>query len=324
MFIRILVQALLGAALLHTGPAAAQGYPSRPISLTVPYAAGGVSDLVGRAFAQRLAAQMGQAVVVENKPGASGNLGSAQVARAAPDGYQLLAGSSGPQAINVALIDRLPYDPVKDLAPVAMFAVSPIVLVVPENARIRTVAELLAAIRASRVPMSYSSAGNASTPHLAGEYFRQLAGVELTHVPYKGDAPALADVVGGHVQMSFPALASALPLIKGGKLRALAVTSPQRSALLSNVPTMREAGLPQYEMVGWFGLFAPKDTHTAVLSRLANEVRTALADDKLREQLAAVGVEPANVLEGAAFGRFQQDQIAKFGALVKSARITIE
>ncbi|MES2415457.1 MAG: tripartite tricarboxylate transporter substrate binding protein [Pseudomonadota bacterium] len=312
------------SVLLLCATANAQTYPTRNISLTVPYAAGGASDIVGREIANRLTAQLGHTVFVENRPGASGNLGSMFVARSAPDGYQLLSGSNGPQAINVALLGKLPYDPVRDLKPIAMIAEVPVVLVVAGNSSIRTVKDLIAFIRASKKPVSYGSAGNASTPHLAGEYFRQLAGLELTHVPYKGDAGALTDLVGGHIELSFPALASALPLIKAGKLRALAVSSARRNSLLPDVPSMKESGLPQYEMVGWYGLFAPKDIPEPLVTKLVQEVRVSLADSKLRQQFAAVGVEPASSIEGEAFARFQAEQIEKYRVLIREAKITAD
>ncbi|MES1977965.1 MAG: tripartite tricarboxylate transporter substrate binding protein [Pseudomonadota bacterium] len=305
-------------------PVFAQAYPVRPVSMVVTYAAGGVTDQVARALAQRLSAGLGQPVIVENRPGASGNIGSMSVAKSAPDGYQILFGTNGPQAVNVALFDKLPYDPVKDLVPVAMVTTAACVLVVSPASKITSVAELLKVAQTAKEPLTYSSAGNASTPHLAGEFFKQQSKTNIRHIPYKGDMPALTDLMGEHVSMSFPAIASAIPLIKGGKLRPLAVTSATRSKLLPEVPTIRELGLPNYEMTGWFGVFLPKGTPPEIVERLAKEVRVALGDDKFRQQLQAAGLEPAEPLEGSAFGKFQLDQIHKLSLLVKSAQISVE
>lgn len=302
----------------------AQSYPTRPVSLVVTYAAGGVTDQIARALAQRLSTGLGQSVIVENRPGASGNIGSLRVAKSAPDGYQILFGTSGPQAVNVALFDKLSYDPVKDLVPVALITTASCVLVVSPSSGITSLAGLLAAAQGAKEPLTYSSAGNTSTPHLAGELFKQQAKTNIRHIPYKGDMPALTELMGEHVNMSFPAVASAIPLIKSGKLRALAVTSTTRSKLLPDVPTLKESGLPNYEMSGWFGIFLPKGTPSEIVNRLSKEVRLALSDEKFRQQLQAAGLEPAEPLEGQAFGKFQVDQIKKLSMLVKSAHISVE
>jgi tripartite-type tricarboxylate transporter receptor subunit TctC len=299
----------------------AQAYPNRPIRLTVSYAAGGQTDIIARIVAQKMGEGLGQTIVVENKPGGAGNIGTAFVAKSAPDGYNVLFGTSGPLAINVAMTPQLPFDALRDFIPVGMVSYAPAVLVVPTQSGINSVAELLTTIRAAKNPLAFSSAGNGSTPHLAGELFKQTAKVELQHIPYKGDSPALTDLLGGQVQLSFPGLASAMPYIKAGRLKALAVTSPQRSASMPDVPTMREAGLSQYDLMGWFGLFVPAGTPADVTATLARELRVALADPKIRQRLIEFGVEAADPMTAQQMTAFHQAQIKRYTEVVKSGNI---
>jgi tripartite-type tricarboxylate transporter receptor subunit TctC len=299
----------------------AQAYPTRPIRLTVSYAAGGQTDIIARIVAVKMSEGLGQTIIVDNKPGGSGNIGTAFVAKAAPDGYNVLFGTSGPLAINVAMTEKLPFDALRDFVPVGMVSYAPAVLVVPAQSGINSVAELLTAIRAAKQALAFSSAGNGSTPHLAGELFKQMAKVDLQHIPYKGDSPALTDLLGGQVQLSFPGLASAMPYIKAGRLKALAVTSPQRSAAMPNVPTMREAGISQYDLMGWFGLFVPVGTPPEISATLARELRVALADPKIRQRLIEFGVEAADPMSAQQMSTFHQSQIKRYTEVVRSGNI---
>ena len=274
------------------GPGWADDYPSRPITLIVPYAAGGGNDLVARIVAEPMSKTLGQQIVIENRGGAGGSIATRQGAHAAPDGYTLLLGGTGTLAVDPTLYPNVGYDPRRDFAPVGLIATSALVLVVHPSVPANTVAELIALARREPGRVAYASAGAGSGIHLAAELFAHMAGIKLTHIPYKGSAPALNDLLGGHVSVYFSSLPPAMSLVREGKLRALAVTSATRSDAFANLPTVAEAALPGYEAVLHYGIVAPAGTPDAIVARLNKALRAALADKAVRERLAAAGVEP--------------------------------
>jgi tripartite-type tricarboxylate transporter receptor subunit TctC len=277
------------ATLAHAQPA----YPSKPIRLVVPFPAGGTTDILARAVAQRLTETLGQPVVVDNRPGAGGNIGAELVAKAAPDGYTLLMGTVGTHAINASLYAKMPYDHVRDFAPVILVAGVPNVLVVNPALPVNSVQELIAYGKANPGKLNFASSGNGTSIHLSAELFKTMTGVQMAHVPYKGSAPALVDLAGGQVQLMFDNLPSSLALIKGGKLKALAVTSAQRSTALPDVPTVAESGLTGFEASSWFGLLAPAGTPKDIVAKLNGEVAKWLATPEAKEKMAAQGAIPA-------------------------------
>ena len=282
----------LGFALLATTGAWAQDYPSRPVTLIVPYAAGGGNDVMARIVAEKMSRSLGQQIVIENKGGAGGSIATRQVAKAAPDGYTLGLGGTGTHAINPTLYPNVGYDPRKDFAPVGLIATSALVVLVNTSVPATTIGELIALARRDPGKLNYASAGVGSGIHLGAELFATMAGVKLTHIPYKGSAPALTDLVGGHVAIYFSSLPPAIALIKEGKVRALAVTGPQRSALLPNLPTVAEAALPGYESVLHYGIVAPAGTPRPIVEKLNAAMQAALAEADVRERIIADGAEP--------------------------------
>jgi len=278
--------------LLTALPAQAQQYPSKPIRIIVPYAAGGTSDILARQIGPKLTDAWGQPVVVENRAGANGNVGAEFVAKSAPDGYTLLSVGPGSLIIN-PLMGKVPYDTERDFVPIALMARAPNVLVVHPSLAAHSVKELIALARARPGAINYGSGGNGSTPHLAAALFAAMAGVELTHVPYKGTAPATADLIGGQVQIAFLGIPAVLPHARSGKLRVLAVTGLQRSAELPEVPTVDESGVPGYEVNPWYGLLAPAGTPRAIVVRLGAETTGVVRAAEMREKLAAQGAEGA-------------------------------
>ncbi|WP_028998548.1 Bug family tripartite tricarboxylate transporter substrate binding protein [Azohydromonas australica] len=318
--------ALAGTALATTawpGWARAQGFPSRPLTLVVPFAAGGTTDILGRLVGKQLGTRLGVAAVVENKAGAGGNIGAAQVAKASPDGHTLLVGTVGTHAINQALYRKLPYDPVKDFAPIALIATLPNVLVVHPSLPVRNVRELIAHAKAQPRKLSYASAGNGTSIHLSGAMFEQMAGVQLQHVPYRGSAPAVADLIGGQTVLMFDNLPSALPHIKSGALRAIAVTSAWRSPALPEVPTVSESGVPGFDASSWFGLWAPAATPAAVLARLVAEARAGLEEAEAQRVMAGQGAEPGR-MSPEQFAAFIRQEADKWAEVVRQANVTLE
>ena len=310
---QFLVLALVVACALPVALSSAQTFPTKPIRLLVGYPPGGPNDFLARAISQRLAEALGQPVIVENRSGASGNIASDLVAKAQPDGHTLVMGSAGPNAINPSLFPTLPFDPRKDLAPITLVAVIPNALVVNPNLDVASVQDLIRAAKSKPDKLTFASSGSGSTLHLAGELFNQIAGTRIVHVPYKGTAPAMQDVMGGQVDMTFAALPSVLPQVRAGKLRMLAVTTPERSPAAPDTPTMREAGLPDYSVQPWYGLFTTGGTPETIVERLASEVAKVLDDPTVREQLAAQGAEPHSMRprEFAAFVRAEIDKWSK-------------
>ena len=282
---------LLAIAPLAHGQAAS--YPAKPIRLVVPFPPGGATDILARAIGQRFSEVLGQPVIVDNRPGAGGNIGSELVAKAAPDGYTLLMGTVGTHAINPSLYAKMPYDHVKDFAPVILVAGVPNVLVVHPSVPARTVGEFITYAKANPGKLNFASSGSGTSIHLAGELFKVMAGVQMTHVPYKGSSPAIQDLLGGQVQLMFDNLPSALPQIKAGKLRALAVTTANRTPALPDVPTVAEAGLPGFEASSWFGVLAPAGTPPAIIARLNAEGVKWLATPEAKEKMQNLGANAA-------------------------------
>jgi len=273
--------------------ASAQSYPNRTIRLVVPFPAAGTTDILARAAAQKLTEAFGQSVVVDNRPGAAGNIGSDLVAKSAPDGYTLLMGTVGTHAINPSLYSKMPYDHVKDFVPVVLVAGVPNVLVVNPALPVNSVADLIKLAKDKPGQINFASSGSGTSIHLSGELFRTMAGVDITHVPYKGSSPALIDLIGGQVQIMFDNLPSALPQIKAGKLRAIAVTSLKRAPVLPDVPTISESGLPGFEASSWFGVLAPAGTPAPIVARINAEVNKWLQSAEAREKLLSQGAEAA-------------------------------
>jgi tripartite-type tricarboxylate transporter receptor subunit TctC len=308
--------ALLIAAL--AAPAAAQDYPSRPITLVVPYAAGGGNDLMARTAAEKMSRTLGQHIVIENRGGAGGSIATRQIAKAAPDGYTLGLGGTGTLAINPTLYANVGYDPRKDFAPVGLIATSALVICANPSLPARSISDLIALAKKEPGKLNYASAGTGSGIHLGTEYFAAMAGIKLTHVPYKGSAPALADLVGGHVALYFSSLPPAVGLVKDGKVRALAVTGSRRSPIFPDVPTVAEAALPGYEAVLHYGIVAPAGTPRPVIEKLSAALRAAVMSDDLKARLADDGAEPLASTPEEYAGDIDREE-TKWSAIVKAS-----
>jgi tripartite-type tricarboxylate transporter receptor subunit TctC len=326
---RILVKrssVLAAAALLLAGAcglAHAQSYPAaRPIRFIVPYVPGGGVDFVGRTVAQKLGETWNHPVVVENRPGGGTNIGSELVARSAPDGHTLLVGGV-PNTANMTLFRKPPYDVVKDFAPVCRLTTAPNLLVVHPSVPAKSVKELIALAKSRRGELTYASAGIGSSNHLSGELFRIMAGVEILHVPYKGGGAAVTDLLAGQVSMYFSTTPSSMPFVRAGRLRALGITSAQRSPIVPDVPTIAESGLPGYEQSAWHGLFAPAATPPAIVGKLNEELVRLLRLPEIKERLAAQGVDVV-ASTPAEFAAFIKQDVAKYAKLVKTAGIRVE
>ena len=318
------------AALLPLPLFAQTAWPSKPVRIVVPFAAGGTTDILARALAPELSRAFGQPFIIENKPGAGGNVGADNVAKSAPDGYSLLMGTVGTHAINPALYPKMPYDHVKDFAPITLVAGVPNVLVLTpkfaEKYRINTVTDLVRAAKANPGKFNMASSGNGTSIHLAGELFKSMAGVYLVHFPYRGSGPALIDMMGGNMDVMFDNLPSALPHIKSGKLKALAVTSAKRSDAVPELPTIAEVGGPAlkgYEATSWFGLAVPAGTSPEIVHRLQVESAKALASPALTERLKAQGAI-ASGMSSAEFTKFIAAETAKWAAVVKAANAKVD
>lgn len=320
-------KSILYAAALLTGclgSAWAQGYPSKPIKVVVPYAAGGAADITARVLGQKMSESLGVPVVVDNKPGANGMIGTDAVAKAAPDGYTLLLDASGPLVVNPALYAKVPYDPVQDLIPISQVTTFQYVLVVPASSPINGVPELVAAARARPGALSYGSTGVGGGGHLAGELLGLMTGTRLTHVPYKGSAPALADLLGGQLSFTFDTVITSVPQVKAGKLRAYAVSGPKRAKSFPQVPTMSELGYKGFEITQFQGLLAPAKTDPAIIARLHQEVLKALKSPDVIQRLETEG---GNELVGSTPSEFAsqiQSDLALYRKLIKDADIKQE
>ncbi len=324
--VRYYVIPLATAVLLCFGPGTAtsqSAWPNKPIKYIVPFASGGVSDGVARLISQQLTEKLGQPVVVENRPGVSGILGTQVVAKAPADGYTIMGGTITTHAVNPFFTKALGYDPVKDFAPVSLVGMVSNVLVVPANSRFNSVAQVIAELKANPDNFTYGTAGAGTSQHLSGQLFQSITGTKLRQIVYKGGSQAMVDLVGGQIDMVFETVAAAKPMVDSKRVKILGVTSKSRLASLSGVPTLAEAGVPGFEMQSWQGVFAPAGTPTAVVDRLAKEIAAILASAEVQEKLRTMGVEPDGRL-AAQFSEFQQAEIVKWGKVIKDAGIQAE
>ncbi len=307
---------LIGAWLAAAAwAAAAQGFPNKPLRLVVTFPAGGAPDILARLFAERH--QLGQTVVVDNKPGAGGNIGAEMVAKSAPDGYTLVMGTVGTHSINGALYSKMPYDMVRDFAPVAHIASAPNLLVVNNDLPVKSVAELIAYMKANPDKLSFGSPGIGTSVHVSGELFKSLTGTQMVHVPYKGRQFAIPDLVGGQIQLMFDNMPSALPMAKDGKIRALAQTTAKRSAAAPDVPTVAET-VPGFEATTWFAVFAPAGTPREVVARINAELQRVFKLPDVADKLRALGLEPW-ISTPEELARYQASEIIKWAKVVKDS-----
>jgi tripartite-type tricarboxylate transporter receptor subunit TctC len=314
--------ALCFAALTAATAASAAGYPDKPITFVVPYTPGGATDAVARIIGHKLSERLGQLVIVDNRPGAGGNIGSASVAKAPADGYTMLLATTA-NAINESLYTKLPFDTRKSFTPVTQLVALPNVLIVNSSVPATSVKELIALAKAKPGQLNYASAGMGSSTHLAAELFKSMAQVDIVHVVYKGSSPALADLRGGQVHMMFDNMPSALPQLDGGKLRALAVTGTKRSLSLPNVPTVAESGLPGYETVAWHGVVLPAGAPKEVVTRLHDEIVKVLAMPDVKERLRVLGIEPVGSTPEQ-FDAHIRSEITKWAKVVKASGARVD
>ena len=317
-------RALLALSFLGLAAGAhAQDYPSKPIRLVIPYAPGGATDILGRSIAQKLGDLLGQPVIVENKGGAGGNIGADQVAKAAPDGYTLLMGTIGTHAINPSLYPKMPFDPVKDFVPVSLVLSNQLVLLVNPGVPALTVRELVTYSQQPGVHLYFGSAGNGSSHHLSGELLKDRSGLVMSHVPYKGSGPAVADLMAGQIQVLFSDIAGALPYTQSGKLRPLAVGGSSRSALMPGLPTVAEAlNLPGFDVSAWMGIFVPAGTPQPIVMRLNKAIVEITRMPDIIEKFAALGAEPIGSTPEQ-FASHIQTELVKWKKIVTDANVTI-
>ncbi|MEO8346461.1 MAG: tripartite tricarboxylate transporter substrate binding protein [Betaproteobacteria bacterium] len=319
-----LLSAVVGLGLaLAAAQTCAQAWPSKPIKWIVPFAPGGTTDILARTVGEKLAVALGQPVIIENKPGAGGGVGADFVAKAAPDGYTILGGTISTNAINASLYKDLPYDPVKDFVPITLIARVPNMLVVNNDVPAKNVAELIVLLKKNPGKYTFASSGNGTSQHLSGELFKSMTGVDMQHIPYKGSPPALQDVMGGAVTMTFDNITTAWTLAKGGKLRALAVTTAKRSPAAPDVPTLAEAGVIGYEIGSWQGVFAPAGTPPAIVNRLNTEIVKIINLPEVKERLLALGAEPVGN-SSEEFTVFVKAEVAKWGDVVKKSGARVD
>jgi tripartite-type tricarboxylate transporter receptor subunit TctC len=310
----------LGLAIALPAAALAQDYPGKPIRLVVGYSPGGTTDIIARIIGAQLSKTLHQAVVVENRPGAGGNIGADFVAKAAPDGYTLMLGTAGTMAVNPWIYKNMPFDTVHDFAPISLIASLPNLMVVNPKVPARNVQEFVAWAKQHPGKVFFASSGIGNTPHLTAELFNQTTGLNMIHVPYKGSGPAMTDLVGGKVQVMFDNMPSAIGHARSGELRALAVTSPKRVSSAPDIPTVAESGYPGFKVVTWFGLFAPAGTPSAVIERLNREVADAVRDPQVHKHLLDLGAEPTSN-SPAEFSKLVKDEKETWGKVVKAAKI---
>jgi tripartite-type tricarboxylate transporter receptor subunit TctC len=314
----------VAALALAVNTAAAQEYPNKPVRVVVPYVAGGNADIWARTLSQKLTEALKQGFIVENKPGANGGIGTDFVAKSAPDGYTLLAVASGPIVVNPVLYPKVPYDPVRDLAPVAQCAVYQYVLVTRADAPYKTIAELVAAARAKPGGLAYGSTGIGGGNHLAAELFGLATGTRFNHIPYKGSAPALADLLGGQLAFMFDTVITSVPHVRAGKLRAFAVSSAKRASSLPEVPTMQEAGFAGFDMSQWQGVLAPAGTPRAVVQRLNAEIVKAMHAPDVHERIAVQGGNDIVTGTPEEFAALIRADLERYGKLIRDARISAQ
>ncbi len=298
---------------------AAAQYPTKPIRLVVPYPPGGPTDFVGRAVGAKLTELMGQTVVVDNRPGAGTVIGSELIARAAPDGYNLLFGTGGGTFLTPLILPKVPYDPQKDFAPVAMLVMSPQVLVVHPSTGANSVKELIAVAKAKAGQLNYSSVGTGTSPHLGGELFKSLAGVDIVHVPYKGTAPGMTDLIAGRVQLAFSSIPTVLTHVQAGRLRMLGTGGLKRSVALPDIPPIADT-LPGFELVTWYAVFAPTGTPVAIINRLNTEIGKVLKDPDTQKRFGDQGLEPV-VMTPQELKRYTENDVVRWTRLIKAANI---
>lgn len=317
---RLLPAVAASTALLFAAPAAhAQSYPERPIRMIVPYPPGGPTDIVARLAAVEMSKTIGQPIIVDNKPGASGMIGAEQVARAAPDGYTFLANASL-QVINPHIYKEMRYDSFNDFIPITQLADVPLVLVVPPDSPIKSLADLVDYGKKNPGALNFGSAGSASSQQLAGESFKTVAGIKMQHVPYKGSAPALTDLMGSQIQLMFDSMPSAMPFIKSGKLRAVAVTTQKRIAELPDVPTVAESGYPDFDISTWYGFWAPKGTPKDIVAKLSEHAALALKQPKVAGQYASMGAIPVGS-SPKVFAQYVSSEGKKWAEIVRAADV---
>lgn len=321
--IQRLLSCVLLALILAPGAAAAQAWPTKPVRLIVPYPPGGGNDNLARIFGTKIGERVGQPIVVENRPGAGTLIGSEAAARAAPDGYTFLLSSIVTHALAPALYAKVPYDPVRDFAPVTILAVAPTVLVINREFPAASVKDLIALAKANPGKYTFASGGNGTTPHVSGEIFKSMTGTDLLHVPYKGGGPALADLIGGQVNMMFDTAASAMPHVRSGKLRAIAIATPQRHPDFPDLPTFAEQGLPDYAINSWYSLHAPAGTPRAIVERMHAEVLAALRAPDVAERLRTLNADPGGMPPDE-FGAFVRREADRYGQVIRQAGIRLE
>jgi tripartite-type tricarboxylate transporter receptor subunit TctC len=318
----IFVAALVVA--LHATSVGADTYPTKPVRVVAPYSAGGTLDVVTRMIGAKLSETWGQPFIVDNRPGAGGNIGTELVARAKPDGYTLLMGNTSTHAINQSLYPKIPFDPVKDFAPITQTVTLKMALVVHQSVSAKSVPELIALAKASPDQLTVASGGIGTTQHLGAALFMHMTGTKMVHVPYKGNAPAIADLVSGQVKVMFDNLASVMPHVTSGQLRLLAVTSTQRSPMMPDIPAVAETpGLEGFELTGWHGLFAPSGTSPVIVKQLNAEIVRILQTAEMREQLSKQGVEPVGSTPEA-FAAFQSKEASKWAEAVKASGARVD
>jgi tripartite-type tricarboxylate transporter receptor subunit TctC len=316
----VAIACLLAAVCVSAQPT----YPNKPIRLVVPFPAGGATDLLARSISQRLAQQLGQPVVVDNKAGAGGSIGSAEVAKATPDGYTLLIATSSTHSIAPLLSSNLPYNAATDFTPIAQVANAANLVLVPQSLPVNSVKEFIAYAKARPGQLNYASSGNGTIVHLTSEAFKAQAGVFITHIPYRGTALAIPDLVSGKVHLLFDNIVSGLPHVKDGKLKALAVTGAKRSPLVPELPTVSESGLPGFESTTWFGIYGPKGLSADLVTRLNGELNKAMQSAEVQERLAKLGAEPVSNASAEQFAAVVKADSARWARLIRERKITVD
>ena len=320
--IGLLTGLILPAALVSPA-AAAQNYPAKAIRMIVPFPPGGPNDILGRVVAQKLAEQLGQQVVVDNRGGAGGIIGAELAARAVPDGYTLLFGGTAPLAITPGMHKNLPYDPTRDFAAVSLVGTAPSMLIAHPAVPVKTIKDLIDLAKAKPGQLNFASAGIGTPPHLAGELFKSMAGVDMVHVPYKGGGPALTDLLAGQVGLYFSGISSALPFVRDGRLRGIAVTSAKRTAVVPDMPTIAESGLPGFEVGNWYAILAPAATPQVIVTRLNTEINKVLAVAEVRKRFLDLAADPTGSTPGE-LAAYIRSEIVKWAKVIKLAGIKQE
>ncbi|MDB5890923.1 MAG: transporter [Polaromonas sp.] len=321
---RVLIHTALASAAALALPVWAQDkYPSKPITYLVPFPAGGTTDILARLIGQKLGASLGTTIVIDNKGGAGGSIGSELASRAAPDGYTLLGGTISSHAINVSLYPKLGYDPIKSFSPVVLIGSNPVVLIVGQNSPYKTLQDVLAAAKAKPKTLTSASAGSGTSQHLALELLGFRSGTQFIHVPYKGSGPAIQDVIGGQVDMMFDTTVVAGPHIQSGKVRALAVTSAKRLESMPDVPTVAESGVPGFEVVSWQGIFVPANTPKPLIDKLHTEIMSILNQPDMQERLKSLGMQPSSMTTEQV-AAFQKAEVDKWAQVIKAANVKLD